>query len=65
MYLVLEQLVLSFEGGKTLGLVCFVSHVKEPRGLIKKRWGFPWCSWFDWQHIAPQYKVLCEITKVS
>ena len=40
--------------------------LKEPSALIVKRRGSPRCSWFDWQHIAPQHlavnhdKVLCE-----
>ncbi len=52
-------------GRKAVGLVCCVTHVKEPSSLIEKRRGPPRCSWFDWQHIAPQhlvnhYMVLCE-----
>ena len=52
-------------GRKAVGPVCCVTHVKEPSALIEKRRGSPRCSWFDWQHIAPQhlvnhYMVLCK-----
>ena len=52
-------------GRKAVGPVCCVMHVKEPSALIEKRRGSPRCSWFDWQHIAPQhlvnhYMVLCK-----
>ena len=44
-------------GRKAIGPVCCVSHVKEPRALIEKRRGLPWCSWLDWQHIAQHHLV--------
>ena len=36
-----------------VGPVCCVTHVEEP-SVLKIR-GSPRCSWFDWQHIAPQH----------
>ncbi len=52
-------------GRKAVAPVCCVTHEKEPSALIEKRRGLPRCSWFDWQHNAPQhlvnhYKVLCK-----
>ncbi len=52
-------------GRKAVGPVCCVTRVKESSALIEKRRGSPWCSWFDWLHIAPQhlvnlYMVLCK-----
>ena len=47
-------------GQKATGPVCYVTHVKEPSAVIKKRRG-----WFDWQrivqqHIVNHYMVLCK-----
>ena len=34
-------------------VLCCVTFVKEPSALTEKNRGSPWCSWFDWLHIAP------------
>ena len=44
-------------GRKALGPMCYVVHVKVPSALIEKRRALPWCSWSDWQQIAPQHLV--------
>ena len=44
-------------GRKAVGPMCCVTHVKEPSALVENRWGSLRCSWFDWQHIAPQHLV--------